>query len=187
MTQRPDPLQCFTRQALRTALVPEWLQALDVRAGDCVADLGCGAGYVAIRAAQQVGPGGTVHALDADPEAVTFLDELARLHGLGQIRSRVQQLGELQPLSPRPGSALLSMVLHHVDRPVAMLRRIADVLEGAPILVAEFDADGPCLVGPPRGKRRTRAESERSVGEAGMATRESRRQRPEHGGMVIAP
>lgn len=156
MSETPDSQRLFARQALRTALVEPWFDALDLGAGDSVADLGCGAGYVSLRAAQRVGSSGTVHAVDSDPAAIQFLRELADLHGLGQIDARVESLDSLSKLPSGLRGAILSMVLHHVaDRPAA-LTRIATATGGAPVLIAEFDDEGPCSVGPPRSMRLSR-------------------------------
>src|SRR5688572_5825581 len=40
------------------------LEALEIRAGQTVADLGCGSGYYAFRMSQLVGPSGKVQAID---------------------------------------------------------------------------------------------------------------------------
>lgn len=180
MSENPDPQQLFARQALRTALVETWFDALDLRPGDSVADFGCGAGYVSLRAAQRVGPGGTVHAVDTDATAIGFLQALADLHRLHQINCRVDTLEGLSPLPAPPRGTILSMVLHHVDDRARALRRIAQSTQGAPILIAEFDHDGPCKVGPPRTMRISRDTLEAAVAEAGLAVTAVTQQTDEH-------
>ncbi|MBA1148526.1 methyltransferase domain-containing protein [Ectothiorhodospiraceae bacterium WFHF3C12] len=180
MSEHPDPLRLFARQALRTALVPAWFEALDLKEGDTVVDLGCGAGYVSLRAATAVGNAGTVHAVDSNTEAVAFLEDLAKLHGLDQIRCHVQSIPELVPLSERPRGALLTMVLHHLPEPAAALAHLAEALHGAPILIAEFDATGPCRVGPGREMRVSRSGVEAAIEEAGLVAHGFQQQTEEH-------
>lgn len=187
MADATDPLRLFARQALRTALVPEWFSALGLGDGDSVVDLGCGAGYVALRAAQHVGPAGKVHAVDADPEAVAFLGELAGLHRLDQIHCQVSTLDALQPFDTPPKAGFMSMVLHHVEHQAETLRHLAETLDGAPILIAEFNAEGPCQVGPPREMRLAREQVEAVARGAGMQPRAYREQTEEHWFMVVAP
>jgi len=187
MTDSSDPLWLFARQALRTTLVPDWFEALGLNAGDSLADLGCGAGYVAMRAARHVGPSGTVHAVDADPEAVSFLGELVSLYRLDHIHCFVSPLETLAPFDAPPTAAVMSMVLHHVENQSETLRHLAEVLPGAPILIAEFNAEGPCEVGPPKEMRLTRRQVATAVRDAGMKPGAVHEQTAEHWFMVAQP
>ncbi len=45
-----------------------WINALDLKSGDRVYHLGCGVGYYTAIMAEMVGPGGSVVAIDAQPE-----------------------------------------------------------------------------------------------------------------------
>src|SRR5690606_24542221 len=44
------------------------LEAMDLKDGDAVADIGCGSGYFTRRLAKAVGPRGTVYGVDIQPE-----------------------------------------------------------------------------------------------------------------------
>lgn len=68
--------------------VLEWLA---VRPGDRVLDLGCGIGWFTISIAQQVGPGGTVHALEIRESLLRMLHlRMKRQPGLTRtIRARM--------------------------------------------------------------------------------------------------
>jgi precorrin-6B methylase 2 len=71
----------FARQAERAALVPAWLDALDVQAGSRLLDLGAGPGYVSLQAAQRVGPTGMVYAIDRSADALDYLADLQQQGG----------------------------------------------------------------------------------------------------------
>ncbi|MGC9319020.1 MAG: class I SAM-dependent methyltransferase [Armatimonadota bacterium] len=64
----------------------EVLESVPVGRGDCVVDFGCGGGTYAVPAAQLVGPGGTIHALDCDADRIQALESAAREAGVGNVR-----------------------------------------------------------------------------------------------------
>jgi ubiquinone/menaquinone biosynthesis C-methylase UbiE len=51
----------------------EVIQALDLRPGMAVADLGSGSGYFTRRFVDAVAPGGTVYAIDVEPKALDYI------------------------------------------------------------------------------------------------------------------
>jgi ubiquinone/menaquinone biosynthesis C-methylase UbiE len=60
----------------------------DLRAGEHVVDVGCGAGLDTLIAAQQVGPSGQVVAVDMTAEMLAKTQEGARLMGLANVAVR---------------------------------------------------------------------------------------------------
>ena len=143
----------FGRQALRSPLVTSWLDALELGAGDRMADLGCGPGYVSLRAAERVGGHGQVVAVDRSAEALEFLAGIVALHGLRQIRPHRADVRDLPAHWLEVRGGLLTMMLHHDDDPAGVLDAAGRALPGAPLVVAEFDPAGPCRVGPPAEAR----------------------------------
>lgn len=63
----------------------EVMDALDVRAGHRVADIGCGFGYFTFRLAARVGPEGKVYAVDIDREAIAKVRERKQREKLEQV------------------------------------------------------------------------------------------------------
>jgi 16S rRNA C967 or C1407 C5-methylase (RsmB/RsmF family) len=61
------------------------LDALHLKQGDTVADVGAGVGYHAWRIATRVGPKGTVYATDLQPEMLELLREAMRLRGVKNV------------------------------------------------------------------------------------------------------
>ena len=173
--------EVLRRQEQRGHLVPAWLDALDLRPGQCVLDVGSGPGYVSERVAERVGPGGTVLALDRAPEALAYVERLRAERGLTQIVPFLGDAAGAELGGHRVDAALVTMMLHHADDPEALLRSVAALLPpGARAVVAEFDPDGPCTSGPPR-EHRVPPETLRSWCErAGLAPLEQRQQSAEH-------
>jgi cyclopropane fatty-acyl-phospholipid synthase-like methyltransferase len=62
------------------------LEEVGIKKGDTVLDFGCGVGYYTIPAAQIVGEGGEVYALDKDSDALSELMKTAESEGLENIK-----------------------------------------------------------------------------------------------------
>ena len=62
------------------------LDALRIKPGMTVADVGAGVGYTSVRMARRVGPKGTVLSTDVQPEMLRMLAENARALGVGNIK-----------------------------------------------------------------------------------------------------
>jgi ubiquinone/menaquinone biosynthesis C-methylase UbiE len=173
--------QVYARQALRAELVSAWMDALHLKAGDRVLEVGAGPGYVSFTLAERVGPTGTVYALDRSADALAHLERLQTERGIGQIQRIVADATLLEPTSVQPGSALITMVLHHADDPAGVLRNVAQcVPHGGPVVICEFHPKGPCSSGPPREHRLAVEKIRRWCDEAGLAVAGYRRQTPEH-------
>jgi ubiquinone/menaquinone biosynthesis C-methylase UbiE len=171
----------YARQEKRADLAREWLKALRVKPGDRVLDLGSGPGFVSLMIADQVGPEGTVYAVDHAAEALAYLERLQSQRGLLHIRRCVADAATLDLADLRVDSALLAMVLHHTEDPAGILRNMARLLPaGALVVVAEFHPDGPCEVGPPRTSRVRPEQVQVWCETAGFAVVRQERQTPEH-------
>lgn len=115
------------------------LEALDVRPGQVICDLGCGNGFYTLELARMVGPRGIVYAVDIQPEMLHMLAENAAAAGLQNIRP---VLGT--PIDPRLPAGKIDVALcvdvyHEFSHPEAMLERIRQSLAPTGRLVlAEF-------------------------------------------------
>ena len=173
--------QVYARQSLRAELVGDWLDALHLKPGDRVLEIGAGPGYVSLVLADRVGPAGTVYAADTSAEALAYLERLQSERGVWQIKRIVADGTKLEPASVQADSALVTMVLHHTDDPPAILRSVARCLPaGAPVVIGEFHPDGPCQVGPPREYRLSPEQVEAWCVQAGLKIAAYRRQTSEH-------
>ncbi len=173
--------QVYARQALRAELVGEWLDALRLKAGDRVLEIGAGPGYVSFLLAERVGPGGLVYAVDLSADALAYLERLQSERGVRQIERIVADAARLEPPRMQVGSALITMVLHHADDPAAILLNVARCLPaGMPLVVGEFHPEGPCSSGPPRDHRLSPGQVQQWCEQAGLTVSGYRRQTPEH-------
>ena len=116
------------------------LEALGLREGMDVADVGAGTGLYVPLLAGAVGDSGTVYAVDIAPAFVEHIREQAAREGLGQVRA---VLGEAETTTLPPHSVDLvftSDTYHHFDNPGPMLASIREALRpGGTFIVVDFD------------------------------------------------
>ena len=122
------------------------IEALGIRKGQTVCDLGCGNGFYTLELAKRVGPKGTVWASDIQVEMLRMLVENAAEARLRNIRP---VLGT--PIDPRLPKGTVDLVLcvdvyHEFSHPDAMLARIRESLADDGFLVlAEFRGEDPAV------------------------------------------
>jgi SAM-dependent methyltransferase len=122
------------------------LEALEVKKGQRICDLGCGNGFYTLELARRVGPEGLVYAVDIQPEMLRMLAEQAAAEGLDTIRP---VLGT--PIDPRLPKATVDLVLcvdvyHEFSHPEAMLERIQESLAAdGQLVLAEFRGEDPAV------------------------------------------
>jgi ubiquinone/menaquinone biosynthesis C-methylase UbiE len=173
--------EVFARQERRADLIAAWLDALQIRPGARVLDIGSGPGYVSLLLADRVGPEGLVYAVDRSADALAYLERLQRERHVPQIRRLVADAAALDPAAMHPDAALVSVVLHHTDDPPGILASVARLLRaGALAVVAEFHPEGPCEVGPPREERLAPDQVRIWAEAAGFEVVSYTRQTPEH-------
>ena len=120
------------------------LDALDLRPGMRVADVGTGGGYFAIKMAQRVGPTGAVIATDVSAASVARLRERARREEFEQLRVHlVDAKCPLPALEPLDRALLANVYLFSLADEAqgrAWLRQFAEALgpDGRLVLYNEF-------------------------------------------------
>ncbi len=173
--------QVYARQELRAELVNDWMEALCLKSGDRVLEIGAGPGYVSFALADRVGPTGTVYAIDRSADALAYLERLQKERGVSQIQRITADAAMLEPTRVQVESFLITMVLHHADDPAGILHNVAQfVPPGAPIVIGEFHPEGPCSGGPPREHRLAPEKIQQWCERAGLSVLGYRRQTPEH-------
>jgi SAM-dependent methyltransferase len=122
------------------------IEALDIRPGQVICDMGCGNGFYTLELARRVGPRGLVYAVDVQPEMLHMLAERLVREGVRNVRP---VLGT--PIDPRLPKATVDLVLcvdvyHEFSHPVAMLERIHESLAAdGQLVLAEFRGEDPAV------------------------------------------
>jgi ubiquinone/menaquinone biosynthesis C-methylase UbiE len=122
------------------------LEALDIKPGQTVCDMGCGNGFYTLRLARLVGEHGKVLAVDIQPEMLHMLNERAKAENLANIEPILGTL--VDPKLPAGGVDLILLVdvYHEFSHPEHMLRAMRKSLkpEGR-IALAEFRLEDPAV------------------------------------------
>lgn len=122
------------------------IDALRLRPGDVVADIGCGTGYFSWRLAQKVGPRGRVYGVDIQPEMLALLAEKMAARGVTNVHGI--QGTPTDPKLPARSVDLVIMVdvYHEFDRPYEMMTNICAALKpGGRVAFVEYRAEDPTV------------------------------------------
>ena len=119
------------------------MDILGIASGKTVADIGAGSGWFTVRAARRVGEGGTVYAVDINPESIRYVDDRAKKEKLHNVKAILGKAND--PLLP-PGaidSVLLLKTYHEVAEPVTLLRNLRAALRpGARVGIIDRNGNG---------------------------------------------
>jgi len=122
------------------------LNAIGLKPGMTVAEVGAGTGYVSLRMAKRVGPTGKVYANDLQPEMLDLLRKNAAKAGLTNVETVLG--GETDPKLP-PGQIdliILVDVYHEFSQPQKMLQGIRLALKPDGRLVQlEYRKEDPAI------------------------------------------
>ena len=139
------------------------VHALDIQAGDAIADLGAGGGYFTFRLADAAGPAGRVFAVDVDAEMIDHLSARAQAEGYTNIETVVATSDDA--LLPQQGVDLVFTcnTYHHLHDRVAYFERLkASLRTGGRVAIIDFDESTwfPNLFGHVTSSADIRAEME---------------------------
>ena len=137
-----DPADAWERRLNELQPPDKVLEAIGVRPGMVIGEVGAGRGRYTVHLARGTGPEGRVYANDIDAGSLAYLRERCQRDGVGNV---VTILGKMDdPLFPLAGLDLVFMVntWHHLARPVVLLRNLVPALKpGATVAIVEHDPD----------------------------------------------
>lgn len=145
------------------------VEALGLRPGMRVADLGAGTGYFSRFLAAAVGGNGTVFAVETEPNLVVHLRDRAEREQTSNIVPVLASAAN--PRLPHHGLDLVLIVdtFHHIDQRLEYFRRLADVLlPDGRIAIIDFRS-GDLPVGPPPDHKIARDQVVHELQAAGYA------------------
>ena len=122
------------------------VEALDLKPGQSVADIGAGSGVISLKLSEKVGPQGTVLAVDIQQEMLDALAVNCKKQGVTNIEP---VLGTTTSPNLKPGSVDLVImvdVYHEFDMPFEMLSGIAKSLKpGGRVAFVEYRKEDPAV------------------------------------------
>jgi ubiquinone/menaquinone biosynthesis C-methylase UbiE len=135
----------------------EVMEALALKPGEMVADIGSGSGYFTFRVAQHVGPTGRVYAVDINKEMLAYLEKRMRELKVTNVTPILARPND--PLLPTPVDRFLIVdVWHHIEDQPGYLALMKKLLKpGGQVVMIDFHKrDLP--VGPPIGMKIARED-----------------------------
>ena len=144
------------------------LEALGLRPGQDVADIGAGTGYFSVRFAKAVGPGGKVFAVDIDQGLIDHLKERAKDAGLSNLKAVLAAPND--PLLSEKSLDIVFVcdVIHHVEDRQGYFAKLSGALRpGGRLAIVDF-YKRKTPVGPPVAMKIPREDLISELREAGF-------------------
>ncbi len=165
----------------------ETLRAFGLKAGDTIADIGCGPGFFTLPAAEIVGPQGRVIAADVQSDMIAAVSDRVKEARLTNVV--IVKASDAEVAIPPESCDLvwLCFMLHEVPRRSGFLHRLRGVVKpGGSLAIIEWEKV-ESEMGPPVDERVTPDEIIADAQAAGFAVRERRQMAPDIFAIVIAP
>jgi len=142
------------------------IDALGLRPGQAVADIGAGTGYFSSRLAHAAAAP-TVYAVDIEPSMIEYLKSRAAKEGLKNLTPVLA--GADSPNLPAPVDTILIVdTYHHIPNRVAYFTKLKESLKpGGTLAIVDFRKDAPS--GPPAEFRFTADQISAELGQAGFS------------------
>jgi len=116
------------------------VDALEIKPGMTVADIGAGTGVLSLLFAEKVGVGGTAIAQDIAPEFLRGIEERARKAGLSQVRTLLGMEKDARLSAGSVDLIFTSDTYHHFEYPLAMLASLHAALKpGGRLIVIDYE------------------------------------------------
>ena len=120
------------------------LDALELKPGMVVADIGAGSGYYASRMARRVGPSGRVYATDIQQGMIDLLDRRIRSEGLANVTTVLGGIDEPKLPAGAIDLAIMVDVYHELQQPQIFLQRLKPAFKpGGRLVLIEFRKEDP--------------------------------------------
>ena len=140
------------------------LDAIAIQAGQTVADLGAGVGYMTWRMAKRVGPQGVVYGQDVQPYMLEQLQKNMKERGITNVKTVLGGFSDPKLPSGALDLVLMVDVYHEFSEPQKMLRGIREALKpGGRLVLIEYRGEDPAVPIRPEHKmtvKQVRAELE---------------------------
>ena len=120
------------------------LDALDLKPGMVVADIGAGSGYYSSRIAKRVGPAGRVYATDIQPGMIEILERRIKNEGLTNITTMLGGMDDPRLPPAAIDLAIMVDVYHELQQPQLFLQRLKGAFKpNGRLVLLEFRKEDP--------------------------------------------
>ena len=120
------------------------IDALEIKPGQTIADLGAGSGYYSFRIAPLVGPTGQVLAIDIEPAMLDVIAQRAAREHIANVRPVLSSARDPN-LAPHSVDLLFMVdVYHELEYPYEVMTRVREALKpGGRVALVEYRAEDP--------------------------------------------
>jgi ubiquinone/menaquinone biosynthesis C-methylase UbiE len=120
------------------------LDALELKAGMVVADIGAGSGYYTVRMSKRVGPAGRVYATDIQQGMLDLLNRRIQLEHLENVTTVLGGFDDPALPANALDLAIMVDVYHELQSPQIFLRRLRETFKpGGRLVLLEFRKEDP--------------------------------------------
>ncbi len=122
------------------------LDALGLKAGQTVADIGAGSGYMSVKMAKRVGASGRVYAEDIQPEMINLLKQRLTKDRINNVTPVLGLVDDCKLPADAIDLMLLVDVYHEFSEPQKMLRTMrASLKPGGRLVLLEYRKEDPSI------------------------------------------
>ncbi|MEA2053522.1 MAG: class I SAM-dependent methyltransferase [Candidatus Thermoplasmatota archaeon] len=105
----------FNKKASNPKNKPDQIiEAIGLKAGQTIADIGAGGGYFSLKFAEIVGDGGKVYAVDTNPDFLKFIRNSAKEKGVNNVIPTLAKEDRLNLLERSLDFIFIRNVTHHI-------------------------------------------------------------------------
>jgi ubiquinone/menaquinone biosynthesis C-methylase UbiE len=190
MPQKFDPRlkdQLLSDERQKLLQPAKLLRSLGLRAGDKLADIGCGPGFFTLPAAEIVGARGLVYAADIQGDMLSTVKSRAADANFTNVQVIKSSDTQVPIRAASVDMALLAFTLHEIDQRARFLHRVSRLLKPTGKLIViewEKQSDAP---GPPANVRLTAEDLIKDAEAAGLTLAEQRSLNVYHYLCILTP
>jgi predicted methyltransferase len=122
------------------------IDALDIKPGQTIADLGAGSGYYSFRIAPLVGPTGKVLAIDIEPAMLDVIAQRASREHVANIATVRSSARDPNLASHSVDLLFMVDVYHELEYPYEVMSKVREALKpGGRVALVEYRAEDPAV------------------------------------------
>jgi cyclopropane fatty-acyl-phospholipid synthase-like methyltransferase len=123
--------------------IDQVMDALGIKPGKNVADIGAGSGWFTVRAARRVTATGRVYAVEINPEAIRYIKERAEKEKLTNVQTVMGKADSPELPQNSIDAVLMLKTYHEIAKPMDLLRSLRPALKtGARLGIIDRDGNG---------------------------------------------
>jgi precorrin-6B methylase 2 len=123
------------------------IDALQIKPGQTIADLGVGSGYYSFRIAPLVGEQGNVLAIDVEPRMLRLVTERAKRAGVDNVTTVLSTPSDPNLEANSVDLLFMVDVYHELEFPFEMMTKVREALKpGGRVALIEYRAEDPAVM-----------------------------------------